>query len=85
MDTVGENLFIADTGNNAIRQINLATHVVSTIAGIDLKGSKDQGKLVPESNPSLKRPVRVVYDRGNLIVSCLYKQGVRYWDSRTGE
>ena len=85
MDTVGENLFVADMGNNAIRKINLATNVVSTIAGIDVKASKDQGRLVPESQPSLQYPVRVVYDRGNLIISLNFDQRVHYWESSTGE
>src|SRR5687767_13913372 len=82
-DTAGENLFIADKKNNAIRRIDLSTNLVDTIAGIDFKASKDQGKLVPEATPSLPQPVRVVYDCGNLVISLDHDNGVRYWESKT--
>ena len=44
MDSAG-NLFIADSGNNVIREVNLATGVITTVAGNGTGGySGDNGQ-----------------------------------------
>ena len=55
MDGSGD-LFIADTGNNVIREVNAATHVITTVAGNGTGGySGDNG---PATAAELDRPGR---------------------------
>jgi len=43
-------LFVSDTGNNAIRQIELSTRIVKTLAGTGLAGFKDLDNKVSQLN-----------------------------------
>ena len=61
------NLYIADTGNNAIRMITAATGVITTIAGNGTQGYAGDG--LPATSPSVEfsQPEGVTLD-GNLNV-----------------
>ena len=61
MDTSGD-LFIADTGNNALREINAITHSITTVAGNGAYGySGDNG---PATAAELRNPVGIAVDSG---------------------
>ena len=62
----GENLYLADTENHAIRRVSLETGIISTVLGT---GERGDG---PEANPltcKLSRPHGVLFANGVLFVS----------------
>jgi sugar lactone lactonase YvrE len=62
----GENLYLADTENHAIRRVSLKTGIISTVLGT---GERGDG---PEANPlacKLSRPHGVLFAKGVLFVS----------------
>lgn len=63
-----ESLFIADTGNNRIRAINLATGVIRTVAGDGVNAyAGDNGAA---TKASLSVPTNIAIDKtGNLFIS----------------
>lgn len=62
--TDGTNLYVADTGNNTIRQIVIATGDVTTLAGSGTLGSADGiGNMA-----SFNQPVGITTDNTNLYV-----------------
>ena len=67
MDAAGD-LFIADYGNNVIREVNLATGVITTVAGNGTDGySGDNG---PATAAELNDPVGVAVDAaGDLFIA----------------
>ncbi|HLP98453.1 MAG TPA: hypothetical protein VK149_08410 [Sideroxyarcus sp.] len=81
----GTNLFVADTGNNNIRQINVATQMVSTLAGsswinaaapslgINPAGSTDGTGTAAR----FFFPEWLTYDSGNLYVSDTWNHTLR--------
>lgn len=68
LTTDRENLFIADTGNNRIRAINLSTGVIRTIAGDGVSAyAGDNGEA---TKASLSTPTNIAIDKiGNLFIS----------------
>lgn len=66
LDSAG-NLFIADTGNHAIREIVAATGIIQTIAGTGTAGSS--GDNGPATSALLNAPAGVTADsQGNLYI-----------------
>ena len=67
MDAAGD-LFIADTGNNRIREVNHATGVITTVAGNGTAGySGDSGQATAAE---LDDPVGVAVDAaGDLFIA----------------
>ena len=62
----GENLFLADTENHAIRRINLKTGIILTVLGTGVRGDG------PEADPltwKLSRPHGVLFAKGALFVT----------------
>lgn len=62
----GENLYLADTENHAIRRVSLKTGIISTVLGTGQRGDG------PEANPlacKLSRPHGVLFANGVLFVS----------------
>ena len=64
--TDGSFLYVADTGNHAIRKIDLSTGVVETVIGI--RGSSGLVDSV-DGAPLFKSPEGIVWDNGILYVS----------------
>ena len=62
------NLFIADYYNNAIREVNATTHVITTVAGNGTAGySGDNG---PAASAELDPPRGVAVDsQGDLFIA----------------
>jgi len=62
---LGDRLYVTDYGNNRIRQIQLSTGEVTSLAGNGLEGAQD-GK---GEGSSFDRPSRMVTDGRNLYVA----------------
>jgi len=61
------NLYIADTGNNRIREVNLATGVITTIAGNGAGGYNSDG--IAAGTAELNSPYTVAFDAaGNMYI-----------------
>ena len=63
--TDGGNLYVSDSGNNKIRQINIATGKVTTLAGSGASGSFDG----VGTRASFANPNGLTIDKGNLYVA----------------
>jgi len=62
------NIFIADTDNNAIREVSAATHTISTVAGTGLPGYFGDGG--PATQAMLSNPTAVALDAsGNIFIA----------------
>lgn len=67
MDADG-NIYIADTHNHAIRFVNAATGIITTIAGTGVSGYSGDGG--PPANATFFRPTEVLPDgQGNLYIA----------------
>lgn len=64
--TDGTNLYVADSGNNTIRKIEIATGVVTTIAGTPLSPGSTDGT---GSTARFYRPLGITTDGASLYVS----------------
>ena len=82
LDTAG-NVFIADTGNNQIREVNHATGVITTIAGNGTAGyAGDNG---PATAAELSSPYGVAVDSaGDLFIADYYNNRIREVNHTTG-
>jgi sugar lactone lactonase YvrE len=80
------NLFIADAGNNRIREVVAATGVIRTVAGAgDPRACLFGGDGGPATSAELCNPARVVVDAwGNLFIADQGNNRVRRVDNRTG-
>lgn len=82
--TDGSNLYVADTGNNVIRRINLATNSITTIAGKIGKSGFNDGETFSTGtllNDSLfDYPTSLAYENNSLYVSDTYNNRVRKID-----
>jgi hypothetical protein len=70
------HLYIADYGNNCVRQLTLSTGLISTVAGLGISGaSGDNG---PGTAAALDYPTATAVDNaGNLFIADEYSQRVR--------
>ncbi|MBI2832519.1 MAG: Ig-like domain repeat protein [Chloroflexi bacterium] len=79
----GDNLFIADSGNNRIRKVTASTGIITTVAGNGASGSGGDGGLA--TSAQLNFPVGVALDSaGNLFIADRDNQRVRRVDAATG-
>ena len=82
VDAAG-NLFIADTGNNAIREVDHATGVITTVAGTGTAG--DAGDGGPATTGQLNEPFGVAVDSsGNLFIDDYSNNEIRKVSYTTG-
>ena len=75
LDAAG-NLFIADNGNQRIREVNATTHLISTVAGTGVAGYNGDG--IAATSAELSYPVGVAVDAaGDLFIGDLLNNRVR--------
>ena len=84
VDSTGQNVFIADTFNNAIREVNLASGMITTVAGT-LGTAGFSGNGGPATSATLFDPSGVVVDRsGNIYIADSDNEVVREVNASTG-
>jgi streptogramin lyase len=77
------NLFIADTGNNAVRRIDAKTRVITTVTGGAQRGYAGDGG--PARTAALRGPHSIQFDAaGNLFVCDVGNHVIRRIDHATG-
>ena len=84
LDSTGTNLYIADTFNDAIRKVNLATGIITTVAGtLGTSGFSGDGGLA--TSATLYDPTGVAVDRaGNIYIADSDNEVVREVNAGTG-
>jgi sugar lactone lactonase YvrE len=80
LTTDGVNLYVADTGNNIIRKIVIATGVVSVLAG-SREASHDNGSAF---NAGFRRPQGITTDGISLYIADTYNNAIRKITLATG-
>lgn len=76
------NLYVADSGNNRVRVINLSTGIVTNFAGNGSAGYGGDG--VPANTAGLNNPTGLALDaQGNLFIADRNNQRVRKVDAAT--
>ena len=82
LDGLG-NLYIGDTGNNRIREVNLATGIITTVAGSGTQGYNADN--IPATSANLNRPRGIALDgHGNLFIDDQYNSRIREVTLSTG-
>jgi trimeric autotransporter adhesin len=75
LDNTGKFLFIADTGNERVRELNLTTGIISTVAGNGTGGYNGEGTA---TSAELYGPYDVAVDgSGDLFIADTYNNRVR--------
>ncbi len=84
VDSTGQNVYIADTFNNAIREVNLASGIITTVAGT-LGTAGFSGNGGPATSATLFDPSGLVVDRsGNIYIADSDNDVVREVNASTG-
>ena len=79
------NLYIADAGNNVIREISAATGVITTVAGNGKAGYGGDGLAASSATVEFNQPQGITVDEnGNLYVADTYNQRIRRIDAVSG-
>ncbi len=77
------DLFVADTGNQRVRKIDLKTGLITTVAGCGKGGFSGDGG--PATNASFKAPISIQFDaRGDLLICDIGNHRVRKVEMQTG-
>ncbi len=77
------NVFIVDSDNNRIREVNVATGIISTVAGTGTAGYNGDG--IAATSAELYYPSGVAVDaNGNLFITDTYNQRIRELNASTG-
>ena len=82
VDTDG-NIYFSDAGNMVIRKIDVATNIITTIAGNGVSG--DFGDGGPATNAQLNGPCGVCFDKaGNILFADEHNNKIRKVDITSG-
>jgi large repetitive protein len=77
------NLFIADTGNNLVREIEQSTGIIRTVAGTGAQGNMGDGG--PATSAQLNQPLGITVDiAGNLFIADTGNNRIRRVDVYSG-
>ena len=69
VDTLG-NIFIADSGNNVIREVSATTGDITTVAGNGMRGYSGDGELATATTAELNCPMGIAMNiQGNLFIA----------------
>lgn len=87
------NIWIADTSNNVVREINAKTGIISTVAGYDTNGTSPatggfagDGSLANSSTVELNEPTDIVFDsQNNAYIVDFNNHRVREISASTGD
>jgi len=83
VDALG-NLYIADTGNNAIREVNASSGIITTIAGDGTGKAGYLGDGGPATGAELKSPTGVAVDTmGNIYIADWLNNAIRKVSANT--
>jgi hypothetical protein len=78
------NLFIADSGNNVVREVNAQTGIITTVAGDGTPGYSGDGG--PATSAQLNGPLGVALDAsGNLFIADDDNNAIREVNAQTGD
>jgi uncharacterized protein (TIGR03437 family) len=70
LDPAGANLYISDSGNNEIREVNLTSGIITAMAGGSPNGPGYSGDGGPATNAQLNSPKGIAFDSsGNLYIA----------------
>jgi len=79
------NLYIADTGNNVVREISATTGIITTVAGDGTEGYGGDGSVATAAGVELNSPAGVTADSaGNIYIADTSNQRIRRVDAVTG-
>jgi sugar lactone lactonase YvrE len=82
LDSAG-NIYIADTGNNEVRKIAIATGVITTVAGNGTQGNSGDGNAA--TSATLNGPSQVAVDAaGDIYIACAGSSSIRVVSAATG-
>ncbi len=77
LDSAG-NLYIADSNNNVIREVNATTGIITTVAGNQAAGAGYSGDGMPATSAQLKSPTGIAVDTsGNIYISDTGNSAIR--------
>jgi len=79
----GDKLYVADKQNNRIRQIDLTTNIITTIAGSGVRGYTGDGGLATDARLSLPQGL-AVDSFGNIYISDSSNQVIRKVEISSG-
>src|SRR5208282_1277369 len=81
VDAAGD-LFVVDTGNDRIREVNASTHVITTVAGNGTFGYSGDGGLA--TNAELDEPYGIAVDAaGDLFIADTFNSVIREVNAST--
>ncbi len=84
LDQSGQHLFFADSGNAVVREVTLATGVISTVAGDDENGYSGDGGAA--TSAELSSPTSLAIDSsGNLFIADTGNNVIREVSASTGK
>ncbi|TQM12503.1 hypothetical protein FB548_2443 [Pseudoxanthomonas sp. 3HH-4] len=82
---VRESLYVADTGNHALRRINLPTSTVDTLCGNGRAGEPVEGVVAAPRNVALNQPQALVVNNNQIFLAMAGDNRVWSYDLGTRE